>query len=286
MKTTPQKSLSAAATAFIVDAFTLIELLVVIAIIAILAAMLLPVLSVAAKSAKKTEAKTEIANIDNAITAYESDYSRFPVPSDAQAAGFQSFTCGGTFKTPIGPYAVGSTNSGVSPTIYHTNNSVVMAILMDFTNYPNGYNGSGGVGSFTDNTNYQKNPKQVNYLSKVKANGWTPPVGQAVQPPPGLGNDLNYRDPWGNPYVITMDLNEDNQTYDAFYQSPAISSSTTLNGGSGYNGLSFNAAANNNVGGYGFHGNVMVWSAGPDGQLDITNAIQGLNKDNILSWQQ
>ncbi len=280
MKTTPQKSLSRVATAFIVDAFTLIELLVVIAIIAILASMLLPVIAIAQKHAKVTEAKTEIANINNAITAYESDYSRFPVSSEVQSAGLEEFTCGGKFKTPADPaFNVGSTNP-VDHGIIYTNNSVVMAILLDYTNYPNNYLN----GTFTDNTNFQKNPKQTIYLSKVKANGWSPPVGQAVQPPPGIGNDLNYRDPWGNPYVITMDLDEDNQTYDAFYQSAAISSSTGANGGSGYNGLNYHVE--NGVGGYAFHGDVMVWSAGPDGQLDVTNAIQGLNKDNILSWQQ
>jgi hypothetical protein len=31
---------------------------------------------------------------------------------------------------------------------------------------------------------------------------------------------------------------------------------------------------------------VMVWSLGPDGDAGTnTNAIQGSNKDNILSWQ-
>jgi hypothetical protein len=32
----------------------------------------------------------------------------------------------------------------------------------------------------------------------------------------------------------------------------------------------------------------MVWSAGPDGQIDNTGnstAVQGANKDNVLSWQ-
>jgi hypothetical protein len=35
-----------------------------------------------------------------------------------------------------------------------------------------------------------------------------------------------------------------------------------------------------------FHGKVMVWSAGPDGQVDNgAKANAGLNKDNVLSWQ-
>jgi hypothetical protein len=34
---------------------------------------------------------------------------------------------------------------------------------------------------------------------------------------PGVGTDLVYRDPWGNPYIITMDLNYDEMCKDAFY---------------------------------------------------------------------
>ncbi len=46
--------------------------------------------------------------------------------------------------------------------------------------------------------------------------GWdTGSVGG--KPQPGVDNDLVYRDPWGNPYIISMDLNYDDQTKDAFY---------------------------------------------------------------------
>ena len=34
---------------------------------------------------------------------------------------------------------------------------------------------------------------------------------------------LVYRDPWGNPYIITMDLNYDEQCQDAFYCQQAVS---------------------------------------------------------------
>ena len=63
--------------------FTLIELLVVIAIIGLLAAMLLPVLSSARRSAQIAKAKTEVADIVNAINAYDMDYGRFPVSTAA-----------------------------------------------------------------------------------------------------------------------------------------------------------------------------------------------------------
>ena len=56
-------------------------------------------------------------------------------------------------------------------------------------------------------------------------------------PLPGVGNDLVYRDPWGNPYVITMDLNYDEQCQDAFYSLNMVSSSSPGNANSGINGL-------------------------------------------------
>ena len=56
--------------------------------------------------------------------------------------------------------------------------------------------------------NYQKNPQQTIFLN-AKMSGDTSS--------PGVGTDLVYRDPWGNPYVISMDLNYDEQCKDAFY---------------------------------------------------------------------
>jgi prepilin-type N-terminal cleavage/methylation domain-containing protein len=274
MKNIPFKSSPAA------KAFTLIELLVVIAIIGILAAMLLPVLSIAQKKAQKTQAHLETINIANAITQYQSDYSRFPVSGAVYASGAGNYTYGGTFNAPgenNPAWMVGTTNQS---TMQVSSNTDVMAILMDYTNYPSGYQG----GTWTVNTNYQKNPKQNVYLANVKPSGWDP-THSPQRPLPGIGNDLVYRDPWGNPYIISIDLNEDNFTSDAFYQSPAVSSSNpSVTGSSGLNGLTYHTE--NNFNSYCYHGNVMVWSVGPDGAVDPTNsAISGFNKDNVMSWQ-
>lgn len=273
MKITIQKS-SPANVRSLDRAFTLIELLVVIAIIAILAAMLLPVLAIAKKHAQMTQVHLETSNIANAITQYQSDYSRFPVSSAVQSSGMQSYTYGSIFNTPGTPLSVGTTTNTINSGLV-SSNSDVMAILMDYTNYPNNYNN----GSWTVNTNYQKNPKQNIYLGNVKASGWNPAAPAPGPAQAGVDNSLTYRDLWGNPYVITMDLNEDNSAFDAFYQSSAVSSSP---GGGGLNGLTYQSANN----AYAFHGNVMVWSAGPDGQVDPnSSAINGANKDNIISWQ-
>jgi prepilin-type N-terminal cleavage/methylation domain-containing protein len=268
MKTTPQKTLPKP------RAFTLVELLIVIAIIAILAAMLLPVINIVETKAKKTQAKLECSNIVGAIQQYESDYSRFPVSTAVQQSGYTNFTYGGTFNTPTGPQQIGSTISGGILT-----NSDVISILLDETNYLNGW---GGSITFPPNVNYQKNPKRSVYLANTHFSGWDMRQLPGTQPQPGVGNDLVDRDPWGNPYVITVDLNEDNNAVDAFYGQPTVGSSTGVAGGSGMVGLVYQQNSST----YNFHGNVMVWSAGPDGKVDpASSAITGANKDNVSSWQ-
>ncbi len=245
------------------SAFTIVELLVVIAIIGILAALLLPVLAKARIAAEKTKAKVEISNLVTAITKYDSDYGRFPVSGSDQAmAGTDDFTCGGA----------GYDAAGVNQlwTMGITNNAEVIAILMDATNYPGG--------GPTPNMNHFKNPQRTIYLG---------PKIVADTNSPGVGLDGVYRDPWGNPYIISMDLNYDEQCRDSNYclravsQNPPNSSSQA-----GYNGL-FNPDANGTTDNFLYHGKVMVWSAGPDRKIDWppAEADQGYNKDNILSWQ-
>jgi hypothetical protein len=39
---------------------------------------------------------------------------------------------------------------------------------------------------------------------------------------PGVGSDGVYRDPWGSPYIITLDLNYDNAARDAVYRKEAV----------------------------------------------------------------
>src|SRR5271170_3753558 len=128
--------------------FTLVELLTVIAIIAILAAMLLPVLSRVRLSAYKTQARVQVNDIATAITAYDSAYGRFPVSSYAQqlaaSTGNGDITYGGVYTNGAGALwpSIGQTASACI-----ASNSDVIAILMDYTNYPGG--------GFTINTNHQ-----------------------------------------------------------------------------------------------------------------------------------
>jgi prepilin-type N-terminal cleavage/methylation domain-containing protein len=233
-------------------AFTLGELLTVIAIIGILAAMLLTVLSSAVNSAKKVKAKIEMSSLVTAIRAYDSAYGRYPVSSavlNMATAAKSDFTYGGSL---LAAYA-----ADIGPGNYTTNNSEVIAILMDLTTYPGG--------GPTVNTNHLRNPQQTIFLNAHMSGDTNSP---------GVGTDLVYRDPWGNPYVITMDLDNDESCEDAFYKSKTVSAG-------GLNDLILQPDGN-----YAFPGTIMVWSAGPNSTIDPGDpATDHENHDNVLSWK-
>ncbi|MDR3457811.1 MAG: prepilin-type N-terminal cleavage/methylation domain-containing protein [Verrucomicrobiae bacterium] len=255
--------------------FTLVELLVVISIIAILAAMLLPVLAAVKKKALVMKARTEIADIVNAVNAYDTEYGRFPISEESTpgdpitvkeqtAANGYDFTTGLVFGQGAGP-------NGFS----YDNNSNVVAVLMDLQTYPNGVK--------TADFNHIKNPKQVGFLhAKMSESKHGDPNPQG-----GVDEDGIYRDPWGQPYIITMDTSYDDQCSDILYSLKNVSQDpTAANLQTGYYGLFNPNPGANPPNNYLFHGKVMVWSAGPDKTYDPTvGAKSGVNKDNVLSWQ-
>ncbi len=233
--------------------FTLIELLVVIAIIAILAAMLLPAIAKAREAAMKRKAKLEMSQIGMAIKSYESTYNgRFPVPPGFPIGGLDA-TFGLTNVTSIAGVV---TNYGF--------NAGVIAIIMDEVVYGNGL--------ATPNKDHVLNLQRNAWLNAKK-------VSDTISA--GVGLDGEYRDPWGNPYIISLDLSTDDRCRDSIYSRTSVSQKS---GKSGLRGLS---SPTGGVDTFESPGQFLIWSKGPDGQAStLIKADQGVNKDNILLWQE
>ena len=200
---------------------------------------ILPRLSGSHPYPNRNISRIEMSALVQAIESYHAAYGHMPVSAAVQqAANSGSFTYGAIIPNSKSPSPIGTLLGGQVVL-----NSEVIAVLMDFTNYP------GNPRQATINTNPCLNPQQTKFLNANL-------VSETSSS--GIGPDLVYRDPWGTPYVITINLSETNQCRDAFYGRPGLPASTR----------------------------VMVWSAGPDKKIN-TSVLRGLaeNKDNVISWQ-
>ncbi|MGQ9591518.1 MAG: type II secretion system major pseudopilin GspG [Planctomycetota bacterium] len=81
--------------------FTLIELLLVLVILSVLAAVVAPKFTARSEQARLTAARTDIANLEVALDAFEIDVGRFPTSEEGLRALVQA---PGSLRNWRGPY--------------------------------------------------------------------------------------------------------------------------------------------------------------------------------------
>ena len=159
------------------EGFTLLELLVVIAIIGILAGLMFPATTGALRKAERTHAESTAYNLKNAISAYFTEYRKFPMEPDASEqdevfTGTRGDTEGNSSNFPLMDVLLGA-DSQAQPGRYNPRR---IAFYTDKAAKPT------GSGKFRKGI-------------KLESDG---------------GGEL--WDPWGNYYHVRMDLDYNNRT--------------------------------------------------------------------------
>ncbi|HAV63233.1 MAG TPA: hypothetical protein DCY13_12815 [Verrucomicrobiales bacterium] len=194
--------------------------------------------------------KSEIRNLGTAIRAYKQEYGQFPISPTAERISRDT--------TGSHTYGWQAESPGMSTT---PSNAELMALLMAMETFPDG-------APVLVNLKGNRNPRKIRFLDARMA---------ADNDSRGIGLDGNYRDPWGNPYVVTLDLKGDGYCFDPVLSQPSVASRLPQN--------ALAHARTNHQGMIEFRGEILIWSRGPDGMADPTRpSDEGVNRDNVIDW--
>ncbi|MFT4691009.1 MAG: hypothetical protein ACI9OD_003231 [Limisphaerales bacterium] len=157
---------------------------------------------------------------------------------------------------------------------YQANNQELVLILTssELSQFP--------VATNTVNQANARNPQKTTFLYAQRA----------LSTEPGLGWDAVYRDPWGMPYIVTIDLDQDGWVQPALYRLDSVGQKS---GYAGHVGLARQIAGGSDN--LGLRRRVAIWSMGPAraftaGAKATGEAVIGgktvRNSDNVLSWDR
>ena len=157
------------------SAFTVIELTVVILIIGILAALISTGASSAFDRAHKVQAKNDVTQLVTAITAYYTEYGKYPVTV--------------TDNTTDAFFGSGTAPAGCTS---YTSNDKLLNVLRNIT---------------SDSNAVALNPRQIVFISPPTVSGTKPRAGISQ----AAGTVGQYMDPWGSQYAVVIDTTYDNR---------------------------------------------------------------------------
>jgi hypothetical protein len=215
--------------------------------------MLLPAIAGVQRSAKRKQASVALNNLVGAINAYNTKYSRLPSSTqtrNAISAAQPDYIYGTTQNGAQLPNAKNQTDYTqiAYPGNWQISNAELMAILL---NEPRNLN------NVMINNGFELNPQKEVFLSVRSEQG---PRQDRVSDTDGA-----FRDPWGYPYIVILDLDYDGRIANPF---AAVTGEKPF----------INASA-------------IAYSLGADGKVDFTRAATGgaakgtANADNIYSWR-
>ncbi len=206
------------------NSFTLTELLVVIGIIAILAGLLLPAVMLGQQKGRETQAKADMNSIILALKGVENTYQQM-----AKRGGYMPTSTTETFIT------IGGNDNATAYDKY----------IVELTDPKNDI--------FSDSDDLNINKRRIQFLDPKS--GYDP----ALDGDDAANQPYLWRDPWGNRYVIMIDVD--------FADKIKLPYDTSKN----------------------IAGKVAVYSFGPNGTDDKgRNAAEGTGSgknDDIVSWK-